>query len=75
MIVVWQRLTKESVMRHVEVETAAGRQIFSAFAGFEAMNEKEIDMSKLLGTIMTSVLACVVCKQLECGVQNDVLAW
>jgi hypothetical protein len=50
MIVVWQSLTKESVMRHLEAEKAAGRQVFPAFAGLKAMNEegKEIDMSKLL---------------------------
>jgi len=49
-IVVWQSLTKESVMRHLEAENAAGRLIFPAFAGLEAMNEngKEVDMSKLL---------------------------
>ena len=64
-------------MRHLEAEKAAGRQIFPAFAGLEAMNEKgkEVDMSKLLGIIKIGVLTCVVCKQLECGVQNNVLAW
>lgn len=61
-VLFWQSLTKESVMRHIEAENAAGRLIFPAFAGLEAMNEngKEVDM---------------ICKQLECGVKNDVLAW
>lgn len=77
MIIVWQSLTKESVMRHLEAEKAAGRQIFPAFAGLGAMNEngKQIDMSKLLSINNIGVLTCVVCKQLECGVQDNVLAW
>jgi hypothetical protein len=42
-------------MRHLEAEKAAGRQIFPAFAGLEAMNDKgkEIDMSKLLSILKT----------------------
>jgi hypothetical protein len=36
-------------MRHLEVEKAAGKQIFPAFAGLETMNEegKGIDKSRL----------------------------
>jgi hypothetical protein len=48
--IVYQSLTKEFVIRHLEAEKAAGKQIFPAFAGLEMMNEegKETDKSKLL---------------------------
>ena len=47
--IVYQNLTKEAVIRHLEAEKEAGRQIDSAFAGSAAMNAEgnEMDKSKL----------------------------
>jgi len=45
------------VIRHLNAEKAAGKQIFPAFAGLEAMNEegKETDKSKLCKTLSNKI--------------------
>ena len=45
-MIVYQNLTKEAVIRHLEAEKEAGRQIDPAFAGSEAMNAEGNDMDK-----------------------------
>ena len=74
----YQNLTKEFVIRHLEAEKVAGKQIFPAFAGLNAMNDegKETDKSRLSDQKIPIMLTCSVCKQLECGGHgSDVLAW
>ncbi|KAE9378403.1 ISP domain-containing protein [Stipitochalara longipes BDJ] len=62
-VLYYQNLTKEFVIRHLEDEKVAGRQIFPAFAGLNAMDGEGKETDR-------------ICKQLECGGHGSgILSW